>query len=83
MNELLTGLICTYQSGLIHAYQTGSSVKDIQAIECVKNLPDFHMYSYPVRLHRLNLQSLELRRLLTDLDLFRSGVIKSFFVWSI
>ena len=47
------------------------SVKDVQAIERVqrrftKNLPDFRMYSYSERLHRLNLQSLELRRLLTD-----------------
>jgi len=31
------------------------------------NLPGFRMYSYSERLHRLNLQSLELRRLLTDL----------------
>jgi len=32
-----------------------------------KNLPGFCMYSYSERLHRLNLQSLELRRILTDL----------------
>jgi len=48
------------------------SVKDIQAIERVqrrftKNLPGFRMYSYSERLHRLNMQSLELSRLLTDL----------------
>jgi len=50
----------------------GLHTLDIQAIERVqrrftKNLPGFRMYSYSERLHRLNMQSLELRRLLTDL----------------
>ena len=49
-----------------------SALHDIDAIERVqkrftKSLSDFRNCSYEVRLKRLNLQSLELRRLLSDL----------------
>jgi len=60
------------------------SVKDIQAIERVqrrftKNLPGFRIYSYSEQLHRLNLQSVKLRRLLPDLV----WCYKVVFAWSI
>jgi len=48
------------------------SIKDIETIECVqprftKNLRGYSGYSYLERLRRLELQSLEHRRLLVDL----------------
>ena len=49
-----------------------STLRDIDEIESVqrkftKRLPGLHNFSYTDRLERLQLQSLELRRLVTDL----------------
>ena len=44
-----------------------STLRDIDAIESVQRLPGLYSVSYTDRLKRLHLQSLELRRLVTDL----------------